>query len=642
VPASAPSPALSLPSVLAGRYQVTRRLGQGSIAQVVAALDLATGVEVALKVLYPNLRSNDAIADRFRREVQVVRRIRHLNVVRIDDLIEADELLFLVMELHPGGDLADRLAANGPLSVPLLRVLGAQLCGALEAAHRAGVVHRDVKPQNILVGGDGDGLDTRLCDFGLARTADLAGLTTRSTVLGTAEYMAPEVITDGHADPRSDLYSLGVVLYEAATGRLPFGGDSPYQILRQHVTVTPPRPRELVPSLPAELDEAITRALAKEPLDRFSSAADLAAAMAGTALAVATRPATARATCRRCGGVVVELVRTCVDCGESSLRVRTEKGGCAVLVRGPGEPADKIDGRTHVALVKLLEEFPPGTSGLEELRKKPPRLPFYVAGQLDADSARALVARLEEVGLSATVEKTVSLWPWDVRAKAWRMGKRYLAVSGGVGWYMWFNVARLIQSPALAFVGVGLAVTVPLAAPVFLARRPLVRLKESAGAGDPAQERLAATLGALGRRADRRLVARVLDRLPLLERLGAADVGAPLAARAALAAEGLVSLDQAGAHLDERELQRAVASGQADGAAAAALDRLREAERLRAVLVADLLRSFSRLDLLCLKLARVEGMKAQARVAALASELEEVRLQLAAEDDLAGLLGSHS
>src|SRR5690242_6497590 len=131
------------------------------------------------------------------------------------------------MELHPGGDLSERLERRRPLDAAGLRALCRQVCGALEAADRAGVVHRDVKPQNILVG-QGDELDTRLCDFGLARTADLAGLTTRTTVLGTPAYMAPEVISEAYADPRSDLYSLGVVLFEAATGRLPFLADSPF------------------------------------------------------------------------------------------------------------------------------------------------------------------------------------------------------------------------------------------------------------------------------------------------------------------------------------------------------------------------------------------------------------------------------
>jgi serine/threonine protein kinase len=630
----AAAPDLDLPPLLGGRYRITRRLGQGSIAQVVAARDEHSGAEVALKVLYRNLRSNEVVTGRFKREVQVVRRIRHAHVVRIDDLIDDQGLLFLVMELHAGGDLADRLAAGGPLPAPALRLLASQVCGALEAAHRAGVVHRDVKPQNILVGSDPAALDTRLCDFGLARTADLAGLTTRATVLGTPEYMAPEVIADGYADPRSDLYSLGVVLYEAATGRLPFRGDSPYQLLRQHLTAPPPRPRALVPELPPEIDEAITRALGKEPLDRFASAADLLAALDGAAPA-AVAVSAPRAVCRHCGGALVALVNTCVDCGQRSLRVRTRKRGRAVLVTGPGEPAEKIDGRSHIELVKLLEELPRGTTGLEKLRAEPPRVPFYVAGELDEESASGLVERLLALGFTASVQNSVSLRPAEMRAKVWRMGKRYLALSIGVGWAA--SHAWLAGVPQLGPL-VGLVVAVPLAAPLVLFRKPLVRIKE-ASAADPAQERLAATLSALSRRADRRLVARILDRLGLAGRLGASAGLAVVAERAVAAAEGLGRVDGVAAEADEAELQRAVAAGQDGEQAGLALDRLREGERLRGVLVADLLRTFSRLDLLCLKLARAEGLRGQARLDAVASELDEMRTQLAAEDDLAGLLG---
>jgi hypothetical protein len=472
----------------------------------------------------------------------------------------------------------------------------------------------------------------RLVDFGLARTADLAGLTTRSTVLGTPEYMAPEVISDGHADPRSDVYSLGVVLYEAATGRPPFRGDSPYQLLRQHLTAAPPRPRALAPDLPAEIDDAIARALHKDPLDRFASAADLEAALdEGAPVALAPRPAPSpgqRLVCRHCGGAVVVLARTCVDCGQSSLRVQTERRGRAVLVTGPGDAADKLDGRSHVALVKVLEELPAGTRGLDDLREQPPRLPFYVATDLDHDSASALAGRLGEVGFVARVVPRASLRPREVRAKAWRMARRYVGVTLGISFAVAPQIGRLTGLPFLGLATFGAMVGGSLVISSLLARVPLVRIA-AASPGDPAQARLADTLRRLGRRGDRRLVARILDRLPLCARLGAGAAVAPLGERAALAAEGLAALDD----VDEPEPR----AGGPD--ARAALDRLREAERLRGVLVADLLRTFSRLDLLCLKLARADALAAQGRASVLASELDDLRTQLAAEDDLAALLG---
>src|SRR5262245_63549906 len=226
--------------VLAGRYPVGGVAGRGGIAEVVRARDARTGEEVALKVLYPHLRESAAVVERFRREVDIVRKIAHPHVLAIRDVVDADGQLFLVMDYHPGGDLADRLAGKRRFDAAEVRRLAEQLCGALAAAHRAGIVHRDVKPSNVLCGAGAE-LDVRLCDFGLARATELAGLTTANAVLGTPEYMAPEVVTDGHADPRSDVYSLGVVLFEAATGRLPFYGDSPYQLMRPSVHVEPSR-----------------------------------------------------------------------------------------------------------------------------------------------------------------------------------------------------------------------------------------------------------------------------------------------------------------------------------------------------------------------------------------------------------------
>jgi len=226
-----------------------------------------------------------------------------------------------------------------------------------------------------------------------------------------------------------------------------------------------------------------------------------------------------------------------------------------------------------------------------------------------------------------------------VRSKVRRMAWRYFAVATGPTWIFWHGALRVWGGPGLIALAVGF-VAAPLVGTALAFRRPLVRITAGASARNPAGERLAATLSRLGRREDRRLVARLLDRLPLADSLGAGAIAGPVADRAALAAEGLVSLEDAAAHVDEVELQRAVATGRAESNVAGALDRLREGERLRGVLVADLLRSFSRLDLLCLKLARARGLEAQAGAAALAEDIEELRLQLGAEEDLAALLGT--
>jgi hypothetical protein len=637
--------------MLGGRYRVGRRIGQGSIAQVVEARDERTGAIVALKILYPNLHANQVIADRFRREAEVVRRIAHPHVIAIHDVVEDGGVLFLVMDLHAGGDLADRLARGGPLPAAALRELGRQLGGALAAAHRAGVVHRDVKPQNVLVGPDPAALDTRLVDFGLARTADLAGLTTRSTVLGTPEYMAPEVIADGYADPRSDVYSLGVVLFEAATGRLPFRASSPFQLLRKHLTETPPRAASARPDLPPDIDEAIARALAKDPLDRFAGAADFAAALAppsaGTVALAARRaePAAAiakRAVCRRCGGTVVAAARTCVDCGARSLRLGTVARGRAVLVTGPGKTADKIDGASHVALVKLLEELPPGTVRFDRLRKKPPRLPFFVAADLDDGSAAELAARLRDLGFEARVEQRASLAAPELRRKGRRMGFRYFWMfMPFVPMLINTTFLRIIRGGKEALLGYALIVVGGLAtslvAPAIAYRRPLVARLDAAGEL-PALTRLAQWLARLRRREDRRLLGRILDRLELATSLGAGELAELLANRADVASRGLVALDERSQHLEEADPRRALAAGDADDRVREALGTLRETERLRGVMLADLLRALGRAEELCTRLARAQGLDAREQAALLARELGDLQTEIAADEDVAALL----
>ncbi len=357
----------SIPDLLASRYRVLGPVGRGAIAEVVRARDEQTGAEVALKILYPHLRESAAVVERFRREVAIVRRIAEPHVLAIHEVVESDGQLFLVMDYHPGGDLADRLARKRALDADEVRELAAQLCGALAAAHRAGVVHRDVKPSNVLCGPDAR-LDVRLCDFGLARAADFSGLTTANAVLGTPEYMAPEVVTDGHADPRSDIYSLGVMLFEAATGRLPFYGDSPYQLMRQHVDIEAPRARGLAPDLPAAIDAAIARALAKDPLDRFATVEDLARALADDS--PAPSPALVSGDIRDARAPRLPAVRRLAGRGRRSLR-RLRHRAAADRRRGRGwrirsgvrarseSAARSMPGSTS-RCTRLLDELPAG------------------------------------------------------------------------------------------------------------------------------------------------------------------------------------------------------------------------------------------------------------------------------------------
>jgi hypothetical protein len=631
---------LATPDVLGGRYRVAGAVGRGAIAEVLRARDERTGEDVALKVLYPHLRESAAVVERFRREVEIVRRVSHAHVLPIRDLGESDGLLYLVMPYYPGGDLADRLARAGRLPPAEVAALAEQLAGALAAAHRAGVVHRDVKPSNVLLGA-GPGLDVRLVDFGLARTAELSGLTAAAAVLGTPEYMAPEVITDGHADPRSDIYSLGVVLFEAATGRLPFYGDSPYQLMRHHVDTEAPRARTLAADVPPALDEAIARALAKDPLDRFATAGDLARALAAAAPDAAAAPsralvpvraeemAAARRACRRCGGWLVADAAACADCGAVMLRLEHERGGVAVLVTGPGRTAEKIDAWRHVALYKVLDQLPPGSARLARGRRRAPRYPFYVAKGLTPASATALLRQLDELGIESRGERQPALPPREVMAKAGTIVWRYvMAMSvlfqGGTVWGDLIPRGHALQ----VFAAVGCAGLAAMTTSVLRSMRPLVR-KVRPAARDTAGGRLGAVLPCLGSRQDRRLVAHILERLAQIEALGRAEVAAPLAARAAEVSGALAALDERRSH--DASVPRDAGS---------ALEALRGEEMTRVVLRGDLLRTMSHLDRLALAVARAGARASAEEAAGLEREIEELAFAADAEAELAALLGS--
>ena len=530
----------ALPALLNRRYRPLRALGQGSIARVLAARDEVRGIDVAVKLLHANLRRDRIVAARFTREAEIVRRIEHPHVIRIHDVVATEEFLFLVMDLHPGGDLADRLARGGPLPPAEVRRLATQLCGALEAAHRAGVVHRDIKPQNVLVGPDPGALDVRLCDFGLARVADSAGLTTRSTVLGTPEYMAPEVIVDAYADPRSDVYSVGALLFEASTGRLPFRADTPFQLMRRHVEEAAPRPSDFSPgsrwrsTRRSRALSARSRSIGSRPprsWRRLSPPRGWRAGDPGDAGADAKASRLATGTCPRCGGALFRVAQVCVDCGAASLDLRARQGGVAVLVTGPGKIGHKLGGRTHVALVKLLDELPPGTARLERLRKKPPRLPFFLLERLEEESAAELVERLRELGIEARVEKKASLAPREVRRKVLKLWRGYgvlsLAMANPLGGILGDRLRDGAHHGSLILVRLLLPFLVlPVGALVWLLAtlpRPLVALPPAAD-DETATTKLARRLSELGRREDRRLLARLLDRLELATDLGAGEV----------------------------------------------------------------------------------------------------------------------
>jgi hypothetical protein len=275
-----------------GPYEVREVLGQGGMGVVLKAFDPALHRLVAIKVLAPALAGSATARRRFTREAQAAAAICHDHVVAVHGVHEADGLPYLVMQYVPGESLQERLDRAGPLEVTEVVRIGLQAASGLAAAHAQGLIHRDVKPANILLE---DGLSrVKVTDFGLARMADDIGLTQAGVVAGTPEYMAPEQARGEQVDHRADLFSLGSVLYACCTGRPPFRGSTPLAVLRQ-VSDEAPRPvRSLNPDVPAWLEAVILRLLAKDPADRFQSAAEAAALLEGY-LAHLRQPATVAA-----------------------------------------------------------------------------------------------------------------------------------------------------------------------------------------------------------------------------------------------------------------------------------------------------------------------------------------------------------
>ncbi|MGH9246472.1 MAG: Stk1 family PASTA domain-containing Ser/Thr kinase [Acidimicrobiales bacterium] len=261
--------------VLNDRYEIHRRIARGGMAEVYLARDQLLDRPVAVKVLFPEFATDPAFVARFRREAQAAANLNHPNIVAVYDWGQHDSTYYIVMEYVDGRSLADIIRTDGPLHPDRVADIAIDIAAALGFAHRNGVVHRDVKPGNVLITSHGR---LKVADFGIARAMGAGAedhLTQAGTVMGTATYFSPEQAQGLALDPRSDLYSLGVVMYEMVTGRPPFAGDNPVAIAYRHVQEIPPAPRSVNPDVPPDLDAVIQKLLAKQPTDRYASAEDL-------------------------------------------------------------------------------------------------------------------------------------------------------------------------------------------------------------------------------------------------------------------------------------------------------------------------------------------------------------------------------
>ena len=332
-----------------GRYVVERLLGSGGMAQVYLAHDEVLDRYVALKILGDQYAEDEEFVERFKREARSAASLSHPNIVSIYDQGRSEDgAYYMAMEYVPGGTLKERIRREGALTPGAAVGVALEVTDALSEAHERGVIHRDIKPQNVLVTEKGD---VKVTDFGIARAAASAssGATATGAVLGTVDYMSPEQARAERVGPRSDLYSLGVVLYEMLTGTLPYEAQSPMGVAMKHATEPVRSPREVNPSVPEPLAVLTTRLLAKDPEDRYASAAalseDLQRVRSGLSPVVADA--------QKAETVTVPLPPLPPDGGEQTKRTAVQPPSVAAPPEVPGGPR-RGRGRLLAELFALL------------------------------------------------------------------------------------------------------------------------------------------------------------------------------------------------------------------------------------------------------------------------------------------------
>lgn len=267
-----PKEELTRGSVFANRYEIIEELGKGGMGRVYRVEDKKTKEEIALKLIKPDIAADKKTIERFRNELTTARKIAHRNVCRMFDLGEEKSQHYITMEYVPGGDLKRLIRRTKQLTVGTAISISKQICEGLAEAHNLGVVHRDLKPSNIMIDDDGN---VRIMDFGIARTVKGKGITGSGVMIGTPEYMSPEQVEAKDIDRRSDIYSLGIIMYEMLTGRLPFEADTPFAVGVKHKSEIPKDPKELNPQIPFNLSGVILKCLQKEKERRYQNAGEV-------------------------------------------------------------------------------------------------------------------------------------------------------------------------------------------------------------------------------------------------------------------------------------------------------------------------------------------------------------------------------
>src|SRR5215813_5035275 len=324
-------------TVFDGRYRIIRKLGAGGMADVYLAEDQELGRQVAIKILNDRHAADDSFIERFRREAKNAAGLSHPNIVSIYDRGEAEGTYYIAMEFLDGRSLKELIVGRGPAPIKTAIDYARQILAAVGFAHKHGIVHRDIKPHNVLVGPEGR---LKVTDFGIARSG-ASQMTEVGSIIGTAQYLSPEQARGAPVDQTSDLYSVGVVLYEMLTGQVPFTGDTPLEIAMKHLSEVPKPPSELRPDVPHDLDSVVLRALAKDPADRYESAEEMDADLARVARGVSVSRETEDAMTQVLSGAGINSAQT---------RVTRPRA-----VAPPAPPAYRAPGSYY-------EEPPPGRS----------------------------------------------------------------------------------------------------------------------------------------------------------------------------------------------------------------------------------------------------------------------------------------
>jgi len=261
---------------IVGNYKITEKIGEGGMGAVYRGVDMMLEREVAIKALRPELGSQPAVVERFRSEAVTLAKLNHPNIATLYNFFRQGDHFFMVLEFVRGATLDRIINEHGAMSCEQAITMFAQVLEGIDHAHRFGVVHRDIKPGNVMLTQTGT---LKVLDFGIARVLGTSRMTKTGHLIGTIEYMSPEQVRGQETDARSDIYSLGMLLYEMLTGRVPFSTDSEFELMKSQVEAIPPPPRDFAPHIPDAIEEAILKSLAKRPEDRFQTAGDFRAVL---------------------------------------------------------------------------------------------------------------------------------------------------------------------------------------------------------------------------------------------------------------------------------------------------------------------------------------------------------------------------